>query len=142
MSFDVLSKIFHRGDKLYALDLNNIVKRIERLEKVFSGNLHLSNSEGGISWNLPNNIPDIEFAYTSEEITDDQDRLFTAILLDQTQEIDELEVSHEVFGPIYDDETVTFRNIFHCTEDINKPILLIRFPRGNGEYIWIPKACN
>lgn len=130
---------FRKGDDLLASDLNEkILARLERLEKVFSGNLSCLNSADGISFNLLNSIPDIEFIENTQEITADPTILFTGEILDQDTDPE---------SPTYLDffstgEEIEFRNIFQCTLTNNKRCLVIRFPRGNGEYIWIPKACN
>lgn len=132
MSYEAKDKRFKQGELLKAEDLNDIIERLNRLEKVFSGNLSIEGSNLNI--NLPQNIPEIEFILTKEEVTKDATRLFEGYIVDQDDNLD--------FTPVLDFETLFFRNIFNCTLEQDKYGLVIRFPRGDGEWIWIPKACN
>lgn len=126
------AKNFKKGEVLLAVDLNNLAQRLERLEKVFSGNLMVYNGQNGVAFNLPHNIPEVEFIRLTEDVTADEEELFNGVVLTQTYE-GEFEVTTD---------EVEFRNIFRCTFASGKNALIIRFPRGNGEWIIIPKACN
>jgi hypothetical protein len=132
MFFPAENKKFKRGNKLLATDLNNIAERIERLEKVFSGNLLVYNGQNGINFNLPQNIPEVEFIELTENVEDDDTVLYTGLVLTQDIEGEFSTTSEEL----------EFRNIFRCSFPSGRKGLVIRFPRGNGEWIIIPKACN
>lgn len=133
MFFPAENKNFKRGNLLKAEDLNNLVDRLERVEKVFSANLLTLNGENGIGFNLPQNIPDIEFIKLTEDVVDDEGlNYFSGLVLDQTFD-----------GEFYETtEEREFKNIFRCTFPSGRKALIIRFPRGNGDWIIIPKACN
>lgn len=127
------AKNFRRGQILKANDLNNLHHRLERLEKIFSGNLLTYNGENGVGFNLPHNIPEFEFIRLIDDIPDDEGlNLHTGLILDQDINDIFFETSEEL----------EFRNLFRCTFQAGKNALVNRFPRGNGEWIIIPKACN
>ena len=127
------NKKFEKGEILKAFDLNKLVERLERLEKVFSANLLMLNGENFIGFNLPQNIPDVEFIKLTEDVEDDEGaNYFTGLILDQDIDGEYIETTEEVL----------FKNIFRCSFPIGRKALIIRFPRGNGDYIIIPKACN
>lgn len=128
-----LSKLFKPKELLKADDLNNVIARIERLEKLSVHGLITTVNNDSVCIALPNNIPDIEFILTDEEVTSESDRLFEGTLIDQnsSDEFERLE-----------GQKIQFRNIFGCTIGENKKALVIRFPRGNGDWLFIPKACQ
>lgn len=123
---------FNKGDLLKASQLNELAKRIERLEKLTTNGLISNVTHDGINAALPNNIPDIQFILTNEEVIPDQTVLFEGVILDQDSD-----------GNFFaTEDVIDFRNIFGCSLNILSRALVIRFPRGNGEWIWIPKACE
>lgn len=131
MFFPAENKKFKKGNLLKADDLNNLVERLERIEKVFSANLLTLNGENGIGFNLPQNIPEVEFIKLTEDVSDDIETIFHGLVLDQDFEGEYFETEEEI----------EFKNIFRCTFPTGRKALVIRFPRGNGEWIIIPKAC-
>lgn len=125
---------FERGELLTAVQLNRLEARISRLEKLSTNNLMGGLSNGGINLALPHNIPEVEFVLTTQEVYANSSILFPGMLLDQDGDAN--------FTTVDTQEIIEFRNIFECSLSAFSRALLIRFPRGNGEWIWIPKACN
>lgn len=128
-----VDKQFKKDTLLKADDLNKLVDRIERLEKLSVHGLITTVNNDSVCIALPNNIPELEFILTDEEVTSESDRLFEGTLIDQNN-ADEFER--------LEGQKIQFRNIFGCTIGENKKALVVRFPRGNGDWLFIPKACQ
>jgi hypothetical protein len=123
---------FKKGDLLKATQLNELSKRIARLEKLTTNGLISNVTHDGITAALPNNIPDIQFILTNEEVIPNQTVLYEGVILDQDDNGNFFATSDIIY----------FRNIFGCSLNILSRALVIKFPRGNGEWLWIPKACE